>query len=586
MSNDQQATQLNPQRAQKESFRWYLLLLFFLISVVLTFLVTHTVARIEDKYFQTHRVFLDPAVYQEHLFKLWQASHQKNRFELAWNELANPPEEGIPPLAFRTIPLLLLNPEWLKNSHAHLITSGFSLFIFLFLLLHTVYRRTNSFLYAMAAAALICVTPGFYGPVFGLGAFWLDLSAGFLGGAAALCLINSEQGRKLLWLAGFAALAASSLFSRFVTGSYLFIQGAPLLAVYFWRRWRQTESFLRGVLAPLLLIGGILFVLTAWYIWRQAPAQSFYYMQESYDYESMIASAQFVFRTILSFLGYNFALICSVIFGCQILFGFRVAWRGLLECVWLVAGTGLILIVACQLAGAPYAVQYIVPILLFALLCPIDWRRPSRSINRRLVTLLVKIPTPLILLIVAGLSLDQTLHSSLWRPPGPTPQEADRKALNDRLTDELTRYFPDKVVGAYFDQFDEYTFVTAFEKYGRPPRLLSGRVFDIRAEYLQARFPRKSPKELADMACREAVEKCDIVLVFNDPAAAFKPAPFDYGWCLNPYSEEIASRLARLVQSDPNWKKLFVAPSRYLPGGVAAYANLTRFPDAIGAATQ
>jgi hypothetical protein len=118
---------------------------------------------------------------------------------------------------------------------------------------------------------------------------------------------------------------------------------------------------------------------------------------------------------------------------------------------------------------------------------------------------------------------------------------------------------------AYFDQFDEYAFVTAIERYSRSPHLLSNRVFDIRAEYLRARFPKKSPKELADMACREAIEKCDIILVFNDPAAAFKPAPFDYGWSLNPYSEAIASRLAEFVQTDPNWKLLFVVPSKYLP---------------------
>jgi hypothetical protein len=583
----QQAAELSLQPREKEPFRWYLPLSFFLISAVLTFLVSHTVAQIEDKYFQNHRVFLDPAVYQEHLFKLWQASHEKSRFELAWNELTNPAEGGeIPPLAFRTIPLILLNPEWLKSPHAHLITSGLSLFIFLFLLIYTVHRRTNSFLYAVAVATLICITPGIYGPIFGLGAFWLDLTGGFLGAAAVLCLINSSKGLNLFWLAGFAALAACSLLSRFVTGSYLFIQAGPLLFLYLLSRWRQTKSFFKGVVVPASLIGAILFVLTAWYIWRQAPSQSFYYTQESYDSLSILASAQFVFVTTLNFLGYNVAILGSVVFGCQILFGFRVRWNRLLESLWLVVGAALVLILACQIALAPYAVEYLVPILLFGLLCPIDWSHGPLLLKRWPFTLLIKIVAPLTLLIVAGASLDQTLHSSLWRPPGPTPQEADRKALNDRLTDELTRHFPDKVVGAYFDQFDEYAFVTAFEKYGRPPRLLSGRVFDIRAEYLQARFPRKSPKELADMACREAVEKCDIVLVFNDPAAAFKPAPFDYGWCLNPYSEEIASRLARLVQSDPNWKKLFVAPSRYLPGGVAAYANLTRFPDAIGAATQ
>lgn len=573
-------TELNQQDIRQQLSRWFLPPLFILISVAFTILVTKTVARIEDKYFQTHRVFLDPAVYQQHLFKLWQASHEKSRFELAWTELSSSPEEGIPPLAFRTIPLLLLNPDWLRSPHAHLITSGFSLFIFLFLVLYTVNRRTRNFLYALSVTVLICVTPGIYGPIFGLGAFWLDLTAAFLGAAAILCLVNSEQAKRLFWLGGFAVLAGLSLLSRFVTGAYLFVQAAPILFIYLLARWRQTKSFAKGVVRPATLVGGILFVLIAWYVWRQAPAQSFYYTQESYDSLSILASLQFVVTSVLNFIGNNLTVVCVIVFGFHLLLGLKVRWHGLLDCVWSVVGAGAVLTLACQIAVAPYAVEYILPILLFTLLCPIDWSSSPRVIRRSLLTTLAKIVIPLALLVVAVVSLDQTLHNWLWRPPKPTPQEADRKTVDDRLTDEIIQHFPDKVIGAYFDQFDEYAFVTTFERYGRTPRLLANRTFDIRAEYLQARFPKKSPKELADMAWREAVNKCDIVLVFNEPAAAFTPAPFDYGWCLNPYSEEIASRLAQRVRDDSTWKKLFVTPSKYLPGGVAAYANLSRFPDA------
>ncbi|PWT85853.1 MAG: hypothetical protein C5B58_02405 [Acidobacteria bacterium] len=560
---------------------------FLIISAALTLLVTQTVARIEDKYFETHRVFLDPGVYQEHLFKLWQASHEKNVFELAWTELSDPAEGGdIPPLAFRTIPLLLLYPDSLKSPHAHLITSGFSLFVFLFLLLLTIYRRTHSSLYATAAAVLVCVTPVFYHPVSGLGAFWLDLTAGFLSAAAVLCLLNSERSQKLGWLTAFAVFAAISLLSRFVTGFYLFVQAGPVLAFYLIIRWRQTKSFLSGVLLPVSLIAAILLALVGWYIWRQAPSQSFYYSQESYDCLSLLTSAQFVFGTLFDFIGYGLLPLYSIILVCQIVSGYRVAWRGLIESIWLVLGALLVLVVACQIARAPYAIEYIVPILLFALLSPIDWSHGSGALARWPVRFTVKILAPLTLLVAAAISLNHTLHDSLWNPPAPTPQEADRKAVNDQLVDEIMHYFPEKVVGAYFDQFDEYAFVTAFERYGRPPRLLANRTFDIRAEYLRARFPNRSAQELADAARQEAAAKCDIVLVFNDPAAASKPAPFDFGWSLNPYSEAISSQLAQQVQSDPNWEKLFVAKSKYVAGGVAAYANLNRFPDASPIAAQ
>jgi hypothetical protein len=129
--------------------RWRLFV-FSTVSALFTFFVIHSVGRIEDKYFETHRVFLDPAVYQEHLYKLWEASRQQDRLALAETELTNPIEGGaIPPLAFRSVPLLLLDRDLLKDRHAHLITSGFSLFIFVLLALYTVYRRTGSFVYSM-----------------------------------------------------------------------------------------------------------------------------------------------------------------------------------------------------------------------------------------------------------------------------------------------------------------------------------------------------------------------------------------------------------------------------------------------------
>jgi hypothetical protein len=555
-------------------------LCFAIFAAGLAFFVAHSVARIEDKYFETHRVFLDPAVYQEHLYKLWEASHHHDRLELARDELTNPIEGGsVPPLAFRSVPLLLIDPDLLKDRHAHLITSGFSLFIFVLIALYTVYRRTGSFVYSMAVGALICVTPGIYEPVLGLGAFWLDLTAGFLGSAAILCLINSKKGQHLGWLAGFALLAGCGLLSRFVTGVYLFVQAAPLLVFYLLQRWRETKRFVT-ILRPVLVIGGVLCLLTGWYIWHQTPSQLFYYLNYGYGNADPLTSCQRALMTALSFIGWNFAVVCSAIFLFQMVIGGRARWRSAAELLWPAVAVGLFLGLSGQIGTSPQAMQYSCPLLLFVFLCPINWREGPEFGHSRSIRLFFTAIAPLILLIVAATSLNQSLHDSLWRPPRPSAVERDRKALNDRLTNEIMLHFPDKVIGAYFDQFDEYAFVTAFEKYGRPPRLLSHRAFDIRAEYLNADFPNKSPTQLADMACREAAEKCDIVLVFNDPAAAFKPAPFDYGTCLNPYSETIASTLAKHVRSDPNWKLVFLVTSRYLPGGVAAYANLARFPDA------
>jgi hypothetical protein len=580
------ATDLGVSLRSKRVWTSGYLLSSVLLAAILSFLVIKTVAKIEDKYLETHRVFLDCIVYQKHLFDLWLASHHASRFQLAWNEIINPVDGGeIPPLAFRTIPIILLNPEWLKDPHAHLITSGFSLFVFLCLLLRTVYRRTGSFSYACAAAILTCTVPAIYDPMWGLGAFWLDFSAGFIGGAAALCLINARRGENgLAWLGGFAILAAATLLSRFVTGVYLLVQGAPILLIYFLDRWRKTRSFLNSVVVPIALISGILLFLTGPYIWGQTSSQMLYYTELSYDYKDVLSSAQFVLNTTLYFFGHDFLLFCFCIFLCQVLFAFRVRWRGLSETVWLAIAQGVFLTITCEITVAFHAMEYSLPILLFAFLCPIDWRpvAPERGDGRANEARPAQwhLALSLGLTVFACFSINRALHERLWNPPKPPPEEVDKKQFYDRATEELMRNYPDKTISAYFDLFDIYFFVIDFERFNHVPMQILDCIFDVRDTELKAHFPGKTPTELASAAYQQALQRSDIVLVFDDPATAFKETPFDYGANLNPYSEEIAFRMAAQLKSDPGWRKLFVLPSRYMVGGVAAYANLRLFPQA------
>jgi hypothetical protein len=568
--------------AKPAASAWRLLILLPIIAALATSYVTYTVARVEDKYLEGHRVFMDPLHYQLHLFHLWEQSKTKSRLDLVLEELSVPAEDGnITQIAFRSIPIILLNPDWLKSPHAHLITSGFGLFLFLWLLAYAVYRRTARFLYALASVALICSIPGIYDPFGGMGAFWLDLTAGYLGGAAMLCLICSESGEKLVWLAGFAVLAVCSLLSRFVSGPYLFVQAAPVLCFYFWQRWKRRGSFRRGVLAPVLVIGGTQVLLVSWYLWKLTPSQSAYYILYSYGGKDIAGSAHQVLDTTLRFFGPVFLFFCVAVFVIHMAIGFRSAWRTLGESLWVSLSVGLFLTLSCGIGESARAMQYSAPILLFALLCPFDWRTQELRGFPRRPSILVN-ALGVVILFVAGATLIQDLKADLWRPTKPWYIETCRKNLTDTLTDKIMRNFPDKVVGAYFDLFNEYAFVIAFERYGRFPRMFAPHAFDVRDQYLKLNYPDKSPEEFANIAWREAAENCDVVLVFNDPATAFKTNPFDYGWCLNTYTETIAAKMADTVRTSSRWKKLFVVPCPCLPGGVAAYANLDRYPAAAG----
>jgi len=563
----------NPiEREPKKPTRgWYLKISFPLIAAILTLLVARTVARIEDKYLQTHLLFFDPLSYQCHQCQLWLEAQHKPRWELALEELSQGTDVPDP---FRTIPLILLNPRWLRNLHAHLITSGLGLFTFLWLLLYTVRKRTGNFLYALGAGVLFCTIPGFYDPVLGLGAFWLDLTAGFFGSSAALCLLNSERGSKMGWLAGFAILAGIASLARFVSGPYLLLQCGPVLAFYLVAQWRQKRSFWWGVAAPTLLIGAILALLAGWYLFKQTPGMIYYYTTTGYGYQDALGSAQFALFSTVSFLSVPLSIGLAVIAVAYISLGFRERWPGLLEALWLALSVGVFLSITAIVGQAKHAIQYFVPIAAFALLCPVDLRRIQR--NHTIVTGTLGA----LLLAVASIFCRQDLQENLWRPPRPQPWDIDRKVFYEAVTKRLLEDYPEKIVAAYFDEFDEYVYAIGVENFGRPPNLLPDRVFSVHESYLYSSFPGKTVPELVEMAWQQANAECDIVLAFKDPGTAQVRSPYDYGDYLNPACSAIAFEMAKRLQADVRWRKLFVVPSKYLAGGVAVYANLNRFPEA------
>jgi MFS family permease len=555
----------------------YLTIAFLVVAVVLTFLATHSVARIEDKFLQTHPLFFDPVAYQYHQCELWVEAKHTPRIELALGELSQDIDAPDP---CRTIPLILLNPDWLRDSRAHLITSGFGLFIFLCLLMHTVRKRTGSALYALAAGALLCAIPGFYDPILGLGAFWLDLTAGFYGGAAVLCLINSEQGSKMGWLAGFATLAGIACLARFVSGPYLALQCGPILAFYLVTQWRKTGNFFRAVAWPFLLIGAILAVLIGWYLWKETAGIAYYYETTGYGYMDVVRSLQFTVLSTISFVSISFSICLVVIAVTQLWLGRHVRWKGLAEALWLALSVGFFLSITTIIGPARHALQYFVPIAAFALLSPVDLSGSKRDRP------IVAVALGFCMLAAALAFFGQDLQSNLWRPPRAQPWDLDRKAFYETVTKKLVKDYPQKTAASYFDEFDEYVYVIGVEEFGRTPNLLSDRVFSVHESYLSSNFPGKGAPELVEMAWRQANDQCDLVLAFNDPKTSQVRSPYDYGGFLNPVSTAIAFEMAKRLQDDTNWRKLFVIPSKYLPGGVAVYANLKRFPEAEPDATK
>src|SRR4029434_759679 len=107
-------------------------------------------------------------------------------------------------------------------------------------------RRTGSLPYALACMALFAALPGLLNPRFGLAVYWLETVASPPRGSPLLCLLLSDRGRHLGWLAAFAAFAALACLSRYVTVAFAGFLCAPIVLAYLGRRLWEERSLLRA----------------------------------------------------------------------------------------------------------------------------------------------------------------------------------------------------------------------------------------------------------------------------------------------------------------------------------------------------
>jgi hypothetical protein len=174
-------------------------LLLAIWAVVLAAIVATLCARIEDAYLKHRPFFYDPLSYLYANCVL----HERVLHEGRWAVIASELRDGWAPL--RTVPLLLFAPKALGMKDAHLFTAAPALALFLVLLGWMVERGSGSLALSAGTVVFCCAVEGFYDPHFGMGAYWLDLTGGFLMGAAACCLGLSEGARKTPWLVAFAS---------------------------------------------------------------------------------------------------------------------------------------------------------------------------------------------------------------------------------------------------------------------------------------------------------------------------------------------------------------------------------------------
>jgi hypothetical protein len=556
-------------------------LLLAVWGVVLAAIVATLCAKIEVTYLKHRPFFYDPLSYLYENCVL----HERVLNEGRWAVIASELREGWAPL--RTVPLLLFAPKTLGMKDAHLFTGAPALALFLILLGWLVERGSGSLALSAAAMVFCCAVEGFYHPHFGMGAYWLDLTGGFLIGAAACCLGLSEGARKIPWLVAFGVIAALAVWARQVTGVYLFIACGPILgAAIISRAWRSPTRW-RDILWPSAAVGIPVCLLAGPFFWTRFSPLYSYYVEASYGYQSVWDSLAFTYQVFLKRMTWQYLLVCLLVMAA----GLVSRWRrgdclpvaALSSSLWLANATFLFLGLSCQIGGAEHAV--FPGVLLMLVGCFWAWG-PASGILRESAARTVfckgfKIRAARLPLAAgAGLFVASAIFGADAISAGfsaatrYTENDRKQKAFFDRLSGQISKLPRNYVFGVYFEEAGALLYVNGFFRNAAPK--IDGTFYFVAHEsYWKASYPGLDAAEIAALGVKQMESNVDVALVFSDPRFASVEWPVAYGSFFNPYSRLVAEQLALTVLDQTRWQKLFEIQTP-LYGGVSAYLNLSR----------
>ncbi len=539
----------------------------WLAALLLTGATGFALVWIESEWVRTRPFFFDPASYQILNIHLAGGVRDYGRWPVVWYELTH---NAVNPL--RTIPLVLCAPELLAHPLGHLGTSLPMLAIFLGLLGTLSLRRSGSLLMALAAMLGAVAVPHLYDPLRGLGAYWLDLPAGYLIGAGALALLLSEEGRKRWWLAAFAVLIAAAHLSRYVAGAYAFCACAPLLAWFSWKRLRAGEGWRAAVWQPLGLVGLIVMLTAGWFLLGEMKVNMSGYGDFGYGTRPMLGSLKFTLVSIGSFLeGQKYlgllvfaALLLPMICGA----GANEnsggpPWERLLLQWWLPISVVAFLTLTCLVGEAAHATLYAIPLLTIAAFVPTAPFRPKFS---RLGFVFA-----LGLAAAASMIASTAAKQAYQMAARPTPTEREEKASDAALADAISREGDHLMWVTYYDEQTQLLNLECFYRAGRLMQPATGDVrFNVHESYWRAIFPGMSPEEVSHRLLANARQKVDLAVVCADPALV--EAVSD-----NPFSAQAARYFSEQLADSPEWQRVFALPVPRF-GTVIGYRNSLRHP--------
>jgi hypothetical protein len=513
---------------------------------------------LEKRYLNNHPYFFDAVSYSFYNAKLYQRIQEVGQGTVLQEELSNNNRHPL-----RTLPLVMLAPLLLAHPFGHMATALPALFVFIFLIAYTIYKEARQFLPAIAGSFTAILLPGLYNPVSGIAAYWLDLTAAFLVGSAALALLNSNCARDLRWLAFYAVLGSLAAFARYVSVAYLLFATMPVLLWFLFNEVRVKHNWLRSVILPVIVVAGVSLILAGPFLFAHLRSVSEFYSVYGYAVGVPLKiSSVAALVSLKEFIG-PAGFLAIMIVSCTWLYisksNGRIDASALLVRVWLFFSIPIFLIIIIK-TSAIHTISYAVILMLVALVIP---RFSSVSGNGG-----GGIPSWANLIVLLVMAAGWVgYYTSAWKQSAnPSSDAAETKALQTKIADLVAGYGKKVVWNAYFD---EWSWIPSLDSFYRhkvlPLPLGQDYVFSIHESVYRGNFPGWSEQKIYAALEKNANEWVNIAVVFDNPDASQHILP-------NLISQGAARHISEFVKNSPNWKKVFeIHTAKY--GLLAGYFN-------------
>lgn len=516
------------------------IIIFFASISFITWLV-FSCSKIELSYLEHYGYFFDPASYYLHNIDLYRLYQQAGLKDAVSYEITHNPR-----FPLRTIPYLLIAPHQLVTTLGHLWTEVPFIWLFLLMLMCTVYQRTRTSCFAITSSAVFLGAPYLYDPTLGIAGFWLDFTSSCALGCTSLCLVKYIASRNAGWMFAFGTLASAAALSRFSSAFYVLAYASlavPVALLHIdWRRTKWQSSLAGPICALLAAAPGLVF------LFAFLEQNRNYYSTYGYAFGAPIMqSILWTGPALVRLMGLPILMTLGALTTLHLLMLLmkRVDdWRISFIALWLPISIFLFVCVVVKAVDGWHCLVYFIPASLVSAFVPFCNMRTHHIWWRLLAVALG------ILAVSTTVVSYKTFRRVSLHPPA-------HLALRRHADSTMLQYILSTRAPSFI-QFDTESLMPQLEAYlehgffSKWPSTM----FSIHEAYMKNYFPNKSPEQAARAAFNQMEKEVALVAVFAKPDDALKPGVFD-----NPYSSTVARMVSEMVQKDSGWKHLGYADS-------------------------